>query len=179
MGQSEKKGTGVIGARSGKHLAAWGLALAMAVGIWASCSALASGEGVTREQYKEAVEPICKSNSEANENILKGVRKKVREEKLDAAGAQFIRASTALNKTLKKLKVVAGPPADEQRLEQWLEGVEDESKLLREVGKALQADNRGRADRLSAQLYAGARSTNALVIPFEFRYCVFEPSKYA
>ena len=43
----------------------------------------------TPETYKEAVEPICKVNTEANEKILKGVRSKVKSGKLDAAARQF------------------------------------------------------------------------------------------
>jgi hypothetical protein len=51
---------------------------------------------ITRPEYKAQVEPICKKNSEANEKILKTVRKEVKENKLKSAGAKFLKASTAL-----------------------------------------------------------------------------------
>ena len=49
-----------------------------------------------RASYKEAVEPICKANTEANEKILKGVRQQVKQEMLKPAGAKFTKAAKAL-----------------------------------------------------------------------------------
>ena len=62
---------------------------------------------VTRESYKEAVEPICKTNTQANEKILKGVRQKVKSGQLKAAGTQFEKAGKALHKAILQLKAVA------------------------------------------------------------------------
>ena len=40
-----------------------------------------AAEETSRAEYKAKVEPICKTNSEANEKILKGVRSKVQQGK--------------------------------------------------------------------------------------------------
>jgi len=48
----------------------------------------------TPDTYKEAVEPICKTNTEANEKILKGVKQLVKEGKLDAAAKKVFAAAT-------------------------------------------------------------------------------------
>lgn len=141
-------------------------------------SSLASGEEVTRTHYKAAVEPICKANAEANEDLLSGVRKEVQEGKLAPAGRRFIRAASALRATLVRLKAVPPPPADEARLREWLRRVGDEADLLQQVGKALKAGQRPKAEKLSARLVSGARLTNAIVASFGFRYCRFDPSKY-
>lgn len=152
-------------------------ALAVLALLAAAVPALASE--LDRAEYKAKVEPICKSNSEANAHILKGVRAKVRQGKLAAAGRQLIRAAAALRKTLTELRAVPRPAADEARLTEWLKRVSQEATLLQQSGKALKAGNRHRAEVLQVRLYSGARFTNLLVVAFGFHYCSFEPSKYS
>ncbi len=53
------------------------VALAALLALAATAS-LASAEEVTRDSYKAQVEPICKTDTEANERILSGVRQDVR-----------------------------------------------------------------------------------------------------
>lgn len=149
-----------------------------AIAVATSASLALAAEEPTRTEYKAAVEPICKSNAEANEHILAGVRTKVRQGRLGAAGRQFMRAATALEKTLRQLKAVPKPPADAARLTEWLKRVGDEEALLRKIGKALIAKDRHKAETLLVKLYSGARVTNSLVLGFGFHYCRFEPSKY-
>lgn len=152
--------------------------IAMASIVLAAGASLALAEETTRAEYKAAAEPICKANSEANEHILKGVRTKVKAGKLGPAGRQLIRAAAALRSTLTQLKAIPRPTADESRLAEWLKRIGEEAALLKQTGKALKTGKRNRAERLQAQLYSKARLTNAIVLPFEFRYCLFEPSKY-
>jgi hypothetical protein len=139
----------------------------------------ALAEEVTREQYRDAAEPICKVNAEANTHILKGVRSKVRAGQLKAAGGQFTRAAVALKKTLKRIEALPMPVKDEKRLAEWQDRVGEEAALLQNVGKALLAEKTHRAEVLSVKLTSNARLTNAIVIPFEFTYCRLEPNKYA
>lgn len=156
-----------------KHI----LAAATLVALFAAIPPVFAEE-VTREQYRAEAEPICKANAEANKNILKGVRAKVREGKLKVAGRQFTRAATALEGTLKRIKALPKPPKDEERLTEWHKRVGEEVTLLRGVGKALIAEKRHRAEVLSAKLTSNANLTNAIVVPFGFTYCRLEPTKY-
>jgi hypothetical protein len=130
---------------------------------------------VTRESYKEAVEPICKSNTEANERILKGVRGKVKAGKLKAAATQFSRASTALNKAQGELKAVPQPPADQAKLTKWLGDVKTEATLFQKTATKLRAGDKNGAQSVVIKL---ANQANNLVLGFEFHYCRFEPSKF-
>jgi hypothetical protein len=148
-------------------------AILLAVG-----ASLALADETTRADYKAAAEPICKANSEANEHILKGVRKKVKAGKVGPAGRQLIRAAAALRGTLTQLKAIPRPTADQSRLEEWLKRIGEEAALLKQTGKALKEGKRNRAERLQVKLYSKARLTNSIVLPFEFRYCLFEPAKY-
>lgn len=65
---------------SGSRLARSVLAALCGVALFAPLVSAALASEVTREGYREAVEPICKSNTQANERILAGVKQEVRGE---------------------------------------------------------------------------------------------------
>jgi hypothetical protein len=155
-----------------------GLLPIAAIGLAIAVSPALAAEEPTRPEYKADVEPICKANTKANENILAGVRRKVQQGKLGPAGRQFSRAATALKSTLRQLKAVPKPPADVERPTEWLKRIGDQATLLQKIGKALIDGNRRKAETLSVKLVSGARLTNAIVVSFGFNYCRFEPSKY-
>jgi hypothetical protein len=132
----------------------------------------------TRESYVEAVEPICKANTEANEKILEGVRAKVKAGKLDAASRQFFAAARALKRTRTQLLQVPKPAADSIRLTKWLTYVKREVELFEAVARKLAKDERTAAQKMVVRLISNARQANNLVLDFEFRYCRFQPSKF-
>ncbi len=138
----------------------------------------AQAEEVTRDSYKEAVEPICKTNTEANKRILKGVRKLVKEGKLKAAGGKFGKAGAALKRTHGELKAVPRPPADETKLAKWLDKINSEVTLFGKAAKQLKAGNKTGAQATVIRLTHNATQANNLVLGFEFHYCRFEPSKF-
>jgi hypothetical protein len=133
---------------------------------------------VTRESYKEAVEPICKVNSQANEKILKGVRSDFKAGRLKVAAGKFSRAASALDKTVRQLKAVAQPPADEAKLAQWIKYVETEATYFRKAAAKLKADDKPGTQAMVLRLEHNAKQANNLVLAFDFKYCRFEPSKY-
>ena len=132
----------------------------------------------TRESYKEAVEPICKTNTEANERILKGVRGKFKAGKLKAAATQFEKAGKALTKTVKQLKAIEQPTADKAKLAKWSGYVEEEASLFQKTAKELRAGDKVGAQQMVIRLTRNANLANNQVLAFEFRYCRFEPSKF-
>ncbi len=140
---------------------------------------MAQAAEVTRESYVEAVEPICKTNTEANEKILKGVRNKVKSGQLKAAGTQFSRAGAALRKTVTQLKGVAQPSADQGKLGKWLKYVSTEAELFDRAAKKLKANDKNGAQAMVIRLTHNANQANNQVLGFEFRYCRFEPSKFS
>ncbi len=134
---------------------------------------------VTRESYKEQVEPICKTNVKANERILKGVKSKVKAGKLKPAATQFTKAAKALHKAIRKLKAVPQPTADEARLGKWLKYIQEEEGYFRKIAKKLKAGNRNGAFAMQIRLEHTASQANNQVLAFEFRYCKVEPSKFS
>jgi hypothetical protein len=146
--------------------------------IMAAGASLALAAEVSRTEYKEQVEPICKKNAQANERILSGVRKEVKEGKLKVAASHFAKAASALQKTYLELKAVPQPTADEAELGKWLSYVKEEVELLKKISTALRQGNRAKAEHYVVQLTHNAQRANATVLNFEFRYCKFQPSKY-
>lgn len=132
----------------------------------------------TQDSYVEAVEPICKANTEANEKILKGVRAKVKAGKLDAASKQFFAAAKALKRTRAQLLRVEKPAADAARLTKWLGYVKTEAELFEAVGRKLAKGEATSAQKMVVRLVSNARQANNQVLDFNFRYCQFQPSKF-
>jgi hypothetical protein len=158
---------------AGKKLILAFAAVVMLLGAIPSLAAEA-----TREGYVEAVEPICKANTEANEKILKGVRAKVKAGKFDAAARQFSAAARALKRTRTQLLQVPKPPADAARLTKWLGYVKTEVELFESIARKLAKDESTSAQKMVVRLISNARQANNQVLDFEFRYCRFQPSKF-
>ena len=138
----------------------------------------ASATEAERDAYKDAVEPICKANTEANEKILKGVRAKVKAGKYDAAARQFLGAAKALKKTRAQLLAVPKPPEDATRLTKWLGYVKTEVQLFESIASKLKKDEVTAAQKMVVRLVSNARQANNQVLDYEFRYCRFQPSKF-
>jgi hypothetical protein len=163
-----------MGARARRGIAL----LAVAAALAALTVALASAAEVTRTSYREAAEPICLANTQANERILAGVRTMVKQGKLAPAASRFGRAATELRKTVAELKALPRPPADTSRLSKWLGDVEVEAGLFGQIGSLLKAEKKRPAERMVAKLESNASKANNVVIPFEFHYCRLEPARF-
>ena len=132
----------------------------------------------TRDEYKAQVEPICESNTRANERILAGVRKLVKEGRLKAAAAQFSKAAAALKAALNELRPVPRPSADRARLAKWLGYVKTEVELFERVARKLRNGDKVGAQTLVIRLTHTAGLANNQVLAFEFRYCRLDPSRF-
>ena len=151
---------------------------ALIVAGMVATTALALAAETSRTEYVAAVEPICKANTQANERILSGARRRVTQGQLAPAAAQFERAASALKRTLGELKAVPRPPADTPRLGRWFTDIEVEVGLFTATARDLRAGQKGPAERLSVKLTNAANKANAQVLAFEFHYCHAEPSKF-
>jgi len=134
---------------------------------------------ISRGEYKEQVEPICKTNKEASERFLKGVKKLVRKDKLKQAGTDFSKAANALEKAEKELAAVPQPTADEAKLGKWLKDIKGEVTLMRQIAKAFKSGNKAKGSSLSVKLTHNATTANNLVLVFGFNYCKIDPSKFS
>lgn len=133
---------------------------------------------MSKESYKAAVEPICETNTKANEKILKNVRSEVKAGKLVPAGAAFIKAAAALKHAYTQLKAVPQPSADAAKLGKWLGYVKTEATLFEKAGRLLKAGQKAKAQQIVNQLTHNAELANFEVLSFGFHYCKLEPSRF-
>jgi hypothetical protein len=155
------------------------LLAATLVALLASAALALAAPEQTRETYVAQVEPICLQNTEANEQILAGVRKKIKNGQLNVAAGQFARASTAFAKAVKQIEAVPQPAADTAKLAKWTGYLEDETKLLGEIGKALKAGTKTKAQALSIRLTHNGNLANNAVLGFDFDYCLIASSRFS
>jgi hypothetical protein len=162
-------------------MAAGAAALVALVGLALIVVATAFAAEVSRDEYKAAAEPICKNNVKANERILAGVRKEVKTgepAKLKTAGAKFAKASVGQAQALRELERLPRPSADEARLSNWFSYLKIEAELFATAGRKLKAGDKPGAEHITTKLTQNANKANNEVLPFGFRYCRLEPSKF-
>ncbi|HEX4306384.1 MAG TPA: hypothetical protein VHZ54_10125 [Solirubrobacterales bacterium] len=133
---------------------------------------------ITRVEYREAAEPICKEDTQANERILAGVRTEVRHGDLGPPAAKFAKAAKALKQTLRELEALPRPAADEARLAKWFATVKTAVSNFEAISRKLKAGQKAAAESYVTKLTVTANKANNQVLPFEFTYCRFEPSRF-
>jgi hypothetical protein len=154
-----------------------GLSASLVIAMVLAAAAFAAE--VSRDEYKDAAEPICKTSAKENERILSGVRTEVKQGNLKTPAAKFSKASKEQSKALKQLEALSQPAADEARLTKWFSYLKIEAELFEQAGRKLQAGDKPGAEHVFAKLTPNANKANNQVLPFEFRYCRLEPQKFS
>lgn len=134
---------------------------------------ISNAEEQTRESYVAQVEPICKTNRDANERIMAGAKERVNKGKLELAGKQFIRVSESFGGLIKQLVAVPPAAADSHRVDRWLEAMGLLKSRLRNVGKYFKAGEKIKATHESILAERSGISANNISIVFHFQYCRF------
>ena len=132
---------------------------------------------VSREEYKEAAEPICKASAKANERILAGVRKEVKKGQLKTAAVKFAKASREQARTLRELEALPQPSADEARLAKWFSYLKIEADLFATAGRKLKAGDKPGAQHVFTKLSLNINKANLQVLPFGFVHCRLNAAK--
>jgi hypothetical protein len=156
-------------------LAKLSLALAMALLVAVPVALAATPE---QQEYAERVEPICKANSEANSRILEGVKTQVQKDELVPAGKRFIRASSALGKTVTQIAKVPRPEAYAAKLEKWIGYLKKEKTYLQQIGSKLKGKDKYHAQKLAVELNKNNNKANNTVISFPFKECRIDSSRF-
>ncbi len=138
----------------------------------------AGGAEPTRESYVGELEPICKTNVEANKRIFKGAKGEVNKGELKKASKHFSRAATAFAKTIGQMEAVTQPSADAAKLGKWFGLLRDEKGYIQQIGQALAKEQRHKAESISVRLNRNSTKANNAVLGFGFDYCRIEPSRF-
>jgi hypothetical protein len=153
------------------------IALAALCLLLAPAVSAAAGEE-SREEYVARVEPICHSNTTANQRILAGTKAEVRRGHLEAAAKRLAAAAAALHSTMRQLRAVPQPKADRPRLGAWLGYVGKVAELFAVAGHQLGTGQKYAAERTVVKLSNNATLADNKVLAFEFEYCRFEPARF-
>lgn len=140
---------------------------------------LAAAAAITRDEYVQRVEPICKKNTEANVKIFKGAKEEVKAGELKKGSTHFFRAATALEKTIKQLEAVPQPTADEAKLGKWLGYLKSEADYFERIGQALAQGKKDKAQNLSVRLNRNSNLANNTVLAFGFDDCRIDPTRFS
>jgi hypothetical protein len=153
--------------------------LALAVTLVAVAAAWADeAPAPSREEYVAQVDPICQKNTQANKRILKGASKKVNAGKLPQAGRQFARASAAFGRSLREIKGVPRPPADDARLHKWFHFLGIVKVNLAKVGKALRQRDKVKAVHEKIRAERSSNAANNVSFVFGFKYCHLKAAEF-
>lgn len=152
--------------------------MAVALLVTVPAALAAEGELDPKKAYAEEVEPICKANTEANSRILKGVKGQVQQGQLKPAGRRFVRAASALGKAVTQIGQVARPPEHEAKLSKWIGYLKQEKTYLQQIGQALKAEDKFKAQKLAVKLNNNNNKANNTVISFPFKECKIDSSRF-
>jgi hypothetical protein len=139
---------------------------------------VAMSADVSRAEYVAQSEPICKANTIASRDILRGIRQDIRDSKLKRAGGKFQRAARALERTIQSLEQLERPSEDSTILARWFEQLNDEATLLDRVAKQLKAEKTSNLGRYILEIRHTANKANNVVLTFGFEYCLLQPARY-
>ncbi len=137
-----------------------------------------SGAASNRDQYVEAVEPICERATLANEGTLDGVEAMFRRGETQRPARRLQRAAAALATAAKQLATVPRPPADVARLAEWLAYAQSGGALLRDMAGAVSRERRSALQAMAERLLREVKRANATVVGFEFDYCRISPARF-
>jgi hypothetical protein len=155
-------------------------ACAVALAALLVAAPLAAADAETeRVEYRERVEPICKTDTLANKRIFRGGKGEVQRGELAKASKRFKRAAIALHKAIGQIDAVPKPPTYTAKLTKWVSYLRVEETLFEKIGGALAAGDKGKAENYSVRLKRNSNLANNTVLVFEFNYCRIDPSRFS
>jgi hypothetical protein len=155
----------------------WPIAAALALALTFAASSPAA-EVPTREEYVTRLEAICKPDNEATQRAMKGARSDIQAERIALAAAKFAKATVIFTGTVRGMKAVPQPAADQAKLGRWFGYLEAQEGYLRGVTTQLRANHVIKAQRLIARFIHSGNLANNVILPFGFSSCEFRFSRY-
>ncbi len=154
--------------------------IAMAAFVLAGASAsLADTEVLSRDEYVNRLEGMCKPRAEATRRAMKGVRTDVRyPDRLPVAVRKFHKGAVIFGGTIKKIGRVSRPAADTDKLRQWFVYLNRQEQYLQEITDQLRRSHTIKAQRLTSRFIHNGNLANNVTLAFGFDYCSFKFSRY-
>jgi hypothetical protein len=155
-------------------------AIAAAMVLLAICAPAVGAEApLTRDEYVQRLEGMCKPRALATQVAMKGVRKDVRYPKrLPIAVGKFAKGAKIFGGTIEKIAEVPQPPADVGKLKEWFIYLNRQEQYLLEITDQLRRGHTIKAQRLTSRFIHNGNLANNVTLAFGFDYCSFKFSRY-
>ena len=137
-------------------------------------------EILTRDEYVDRLEGMCKPRAEATRRAMKGVRTDVRYPKrLPIAADKFGKGADDLRPARsKKIGRVPRPAADAAKLKEWFVYLNRQEDYLQEITEQLRMGHTIKAQRLTSRFIHNGNLANNVTLAFGFDWCSFKFSRY-
>jgi hypothetical protein len=156
-----------------------GVCVITVAGFFATSVAATAEEILTRDEYVERLEGMCRPGAEATQRAMDGVRQDVRDPKrLKIAAAKFEKGADIFGGTIEKIGRVPRPAADVGRLKQWFAYLKRQEAYLHEIVDQLRRGHTIKAQRLTSRFIHNGNQANNVTLSFEFDYCSFKFSRF-
>ncbi len=143
--------------------------VALAAGVVGSASAAE----LTRGEYVDQAEAICKTGTKKSSPLLSKGLAELKENKVTSAGPKFITTAASFDAARAKLLKLPKPADDAEELGEWLSLLKVQNFFLRKTGKALSEGERVRAQGYLSRFVHNGNLANDTVLGYGFKYCLF------
>jgi len=136
-------------------------------------AAPALGAELTKSEYVDRAEEICKAGTTKATPMLSDGLAEFKKNKVTLAGPKFVRGAGFYDTARARLLTIPKPQADADVLTAWLARLKIQNFFLRKTGKALSEAHRVKAQGLLSRFVHSGNRANDLVLGFGFKYCLF------
>jgi len=147
--------------------------LAAAAIAFCGAAAPASAAELTRGQYVDRAEAICKVGTAKSSPLLSKGLAEFKANKVESAGPKFVSTAAAYGAARSKLAAIPKPADDAEELAEWLDLLKVQNFFLRKTGKALSAGQRVQAQGFLSRFVHNGNLANDTVLGYGFKYCLF------
>jgi hypothetical protein len=145
----------------------------------AAAAAFAAEEILTRDEYVERLEGVCKPRAEMTQRAMDGVRQDVQDPKrIDIAAGKFGKAANIFGGTVRIMERVSRPAADLERLKEWYVYLNRQEDYLQRITGQLRIDHTIKAQRLTSRFIHNGNLANNVTLAFGFNFCSFKFSRF-
>jgi len=156
-----------------------GVCVIIAAALFAAAAVATAEEILTRDEYVDRLEPMCKPRAEATRRAMKGVRTDVRYPKrLSIAADKFGKGAEIFGGTIEMIGRVPRPAADAAKLKEWFVYLNRQEDYLLEITEQLRQGHTIKAQRLTSRFIHNGNLANNATLAFGFDWCSFKFSRY-
>jgi hypothetical protein len=148
--------------------------VSMMVGMVLVSPPVGMGGELSRADYVERAESICKSMTAITIPMVKRAEREFKKNEIGIAGRRFIRAARIYDSSRARIQKIPKPPTDAAELTRWLELLKTQTAFLRKTGQALKQGQRAKAQGFQARFVHNGNLANDTVLGFGFDHCLFQ-----